>query len=92
VYSTAAGSYKQKIGTQAWLAYFLRGFTAWTTFRRLDYPVLFAPPLHVEGIDKVPVRYTYAVSEQTLNFANYTAAASKIGGDTPLIKLFWDKF
>jgi hypothetical protein len=91
-YATAAGTYKQKIGTQAWLAYFLRGFTAWTTYRRLDYPVLLAPALHVEGIDKVPVRYTFAVSEQTLNFANYTAAAAKIGGDTPLTKLFWDKF
>jgi hypothetical protein len=91
-YTTADGTYKQKIGTQAWLAYFLRGFTAWTSYRRLDFPVLLAPALHVEGIDKVPVRYTFAVSEQTLNFTNYTAAAAKIGGDTPLTKLFWDKF
>jgi hypothetical protein len=91
-YTTATGTYKQKIGTQAWLAYFLRGFTAWTSYRRLDFPVLQAPALHVEGIDKVPVRYTFAVSEQTLNFTNYTAAASKIGGDTPLTKLFWDKY
>jgi len=91
-YTTAIGTYKQKIGTQAWLAYFERGFTAWTTFRRLDFPVLLAPALHVEGIDKVPTRYTFAVSEQTLNFENYTAAAAKIGSDTPLTKLFWDKF
>lgn len=91
-YTTAVGSYRQKIGIQAWLAYFLRGFTAWTSYRRLDFPVLLAPPLHVEGIDKVPVRYTFAVSEQTLNFANYSAAAAKIGGDTPLTKLFWDKY
>jgi hypothetical protein len=91
-YTTAAGTYKQKIGTQAWLAYFERGMTAWTSFRRLDFPVLVAPALHVEGIDKVPTRYTFAVSEQTLNFDNYTAAAAKIGGDSPLTKLFWDKF
>jgi hypothetical protein len=91
-YATAAGTYKQKIGTQAWLAYFERGMTAWTSFRRLDFPVLVAPALHVEGIDKVPTRYTFAVSEQTLNFENYTAAAAKIGGDSPLTKLFWDKF
>lgn len=91
-YTTAVGTYKQKIGTQAWLAYFERGFTAWTTYRRLDFPVLLAPALHVEGITSVPVRYTFAVSEQTLNFVNYTAAAAKIGGDTPLTKLFWDKF
>jgi hypothetical protein len=91
-YTTAVGTYKQKIGTQAWLAYFQRGMTAWTTFRRLDFPVLLAPAFHVEGIDKVPVRYTFAVSEQTLNFTNYSAAAAKIGGDTPLTRLFWDKF
>jgi hypothetical protein len=91
-YATATGNYKQKIGTQAWLAYFDRGFTAWTTFRRLDFPVLVAPALHVEGIDKVPTRYTFAVSEQTLNNANYTAAVTKMGSDSPLLKLFWDKF
>jgi len=90
-YATATGTWKQKIGTQAWIAYWLRGFTAWTTFRRLDFPKLVAPVQHIEGIDKVPVRYTYAVSEQTLNGENYKAASAKIGGDTPLTKLFWDK-
>jgi hypothetical protein len=91
-YTTAAGTWKQKIGTEAWKAYFLRGMTAWTTFRRLDYPVLVAPAGHVEGIDKVPTRYTFAVSEQTLNNANYTAAVAQMGSDSPLLKLFWDKF
>lgn len=91
-YTTAAGNWKQKIGTEAWKAYFLRGMTAWTTFRRLDYPALVAPAGHVEGIDRVPTRYTFAVSEQTLNNQNYTAAAQAIGGDSPLTKLFWDKF
>ena len=90
-YTTAVGNWKQKIGTQAWIGYWFRGMTAWTSFRRLDFPKLLAPAGHVEGIDKVPVRYTYAVSEQTLNGTNYTAAAAKIGGDTPLTKLFWDK-
>ena len=65
--------------------------TAWTSFSMLDFPKLVNPALYVEGINQVPVRYTYAVSEQTLNGANYTAAAAKIGGDTPLTKLFWDK-
>lgn len=91
-YATAVGDWKQKIGTQAWIAYWFRGMTAWTSFRRLDYPKLIAPALHKEGIDQVPLRYTYAVSEQTLNGVNYTAATAKIGGDTPLTKLFWDKY
>lgn len=91
-YTTAVGTWKQKIGTQVWLACFQRGMTGWTSFRRLDFPVLVAPAGHVEGIDKVPTRYTFAVSEQTLNFTNYSAAAEHIGGDSPLTKLFWDKF
>ena len=91
VWATAVGDWKQKIGTQAWIAYWFRGMTAWTSFRRLDYPKLIAPTLHKEGIDKVPVRYTYAVTEQTLNNVNYTAAVAKVGADTPLTKLFWDK-
>ena len=91
-YSTATGTWKQKIGTQAWLAYFESGMTAWTSYRKLDYPVLVAPANHVEGIDRVPTRYTFAVSEQTLNNENYTKAAGAIGGDSPINKLFWDKF
>ena len=78
-YSTAAGDWKQKIGTQAWLAYFNRGVMGWTTFRRLDQPTLNQA---AGTTDPTPVRYTYPVNEQTLNGTNYSAAASAIGGDT----------
>jgi hypothetical protein len=90
-YATAFTSWKQKIGTQAWLAYWLRGNTLWNSYRRLDYPRLFAPPNYKQGINKVPVRLFYPVAEQTLNAANYQAASEKIGGDSPLTKLFFDK-
>jgi hypothetical protein len=89
-YATATGSFRRKIGTQAWYAYYLRGFTAWTTWRRLDWPHLIAPSNHVQTVTAVPVRYIYPVSEQTLNAANYTAAAAKIGGDLATTRLFWD--
>ncbi len=88
-YATAAGNWKQKIGTQAWIALFNRGHEAWTTWRRLDYPVLVAPADAVTGI---PVRYTYPVQEQNLNTTNYTTAAAAIGGDVVETKIFWDKF
>lgn len=91
-YTTATGTWKQKIGTQAWISYFYRGMTGWTSYRRLDYPVLLAPTGHVEGIDKVPTRYTFAVSEQTLNPDSYKAAVAHMGSDSPLLKLFWDKY
>lgn len=88
-YATATGDWKQKIGTQKWLASYNRGFVAWTEWRRLDYPALKPGANALTGI---PVRYTYPVSEQNLNKANFTSAASAIGGDKISTKLFWDKF
>ena len=90
-YATAFSDWKQKIGTQAWLAYWLRGNTLWNSYRRLDYPRLYAPAGYLQEINKVPVRLFYPVSEQTLNADNYEAASLKIGGDSPLTKLFFDK-
>lgn len=90
-YATAPGTWRQKIGTQSWFAYYLRGFTAWTNWRRLDYPRLIASPTHVQNVIGIPERYIYAVSDQTLNGANYTAAAVAIGGDNAATRLFWDK-
>jgi hypothetical protein len=88
-YATAAGTYKQKIGTQKWIALYERGHDAWTEWRRLDYPALVAPP---NAVTAIPVRYTYPVSEQNLNKTNYEAASSAIGGDDVETKLWFDKF
>lgn len=90
-YSTAFTNWKQKIGTQAWLAYWLRGNTIWNSYRRLDYPRLLPTPEYKQGINRVPIRLFYPVAEQTLNAANYEAASEKIGGDSPLTRLFFDK-
>ncbi len=88
-YLTATGNYKQKIGTQKWISLYERGLDAWTEQRRLDYPVLLAPP---NAVVPYPLRYTYPVSEQNLNKANYAAASSTIGGDKVTTKLWFDKF
>ncbi len=87
-YATAPGTYKQKIGTQKWIALYERGHDAWTEWRRLDYPVLVAPPAAVTAI---PVRFTYPVSEQNLNKSNYDAASAAIGTDVVTTKLWFDK-
>lgn len=92
-YATATGTWKQKIGTQKWIALYNQGFNAWTEFRRLDYPALVAPSTASASADGVvPRRFNYPIGEQTLNPASYTAAASAIGGDKLATKLFWDKF
>ena len=88
-YLTAAGTYKQKIGTQKWLALYNRGWDAWIEWRRLDYPQL-TPA--VDAVSVIPLRYPYPVNEQNVNRANYEAAAAAIGGDDVGTKLWWDKF
>jgi Starch-binding associating with outer membrane len=88
-YATATGDYRQKIGTQKWLALYNRGFDAWTEWRRLDYPVLTPPKNKTQ--DDIPKRYTYPVQEQNLNTNNYNAASTAVGGDNVKTKLFWDK-
>jgi hypothetical protein len=90
-YATAAGNWKQKIGTQAWLASYVRGLNGWNTWRRLDFPTLNVPPAPDTRDGQVPKRYTYPVNEQTLNASNYSAAAAAIGGDEMDVKVFWDK-
>ena len=47
-YTTAVGTWKQKIGIQSWIGYYNRGFEAWTQWRKLDYPRLLAPRMHFE--------------------------------------------
>jgi len=95
-YATATGSWKQKIGEQSWIALYNRGFEAWTSYRRLDFPVLAAPPVTYDDADGpttvVPRRYSYPNSEQTLNTDNYAAAAAKIGSNGTSKRIFWDKF
>lgn len=88
-YATAPGPWRRKIGTQAWIALYLRGFDAWITWRRLDYPQL---PKPASAITDIPVRYTYPANEQNLNLANYEAASTAIGGDEVTTRLFWDRY
>jgi hypothetical protein len=91
-YATATGDWKQKIGTQAWLAFYYRGFAGYTSYRRLGYPEMAAVPSPPEDAGgAVPRRLTYPIAEQTLNAENYKNAASAIGGDLLKTKLFWDK-
>ncbi|MBB5647530.1 SusD/RagB family nutrient-binding outer membrane lipoprotein [Pedobacter cryoconitis] len=88
-YATATGTWKEKIGTQKWIALYSRPFNGWTEMRRLDFPKVTAP---VSARSAFPTRFTYPGNEQQLNGTNYTAAAAAIGGDLTTTKLFWDKF
>ena len=94
-YATATGTYKQKIGTQAWIALYNRGYDAWTEWRRLDFPELVIPSGAFFNDGETPAvikRLTYPVVEQNLNKANYTDAAASVGGDLKTQRLWFDKF
>ena len=85
-YNTALGTFKQKIGMQQWIAYYNRGFDAWTELRKMQYPVLNPG---ANALSAFPVRFTYPIEEQTLNGTNYAAAAAAINGDAVTTTLFF---
>jgi hypothetical protein len=89
-YATAQGNWKEKVGTQAYIALYSRGLEGYTEWRRLDYPVFNIPPAITEYND-IPKRFTYPEIEQWLNLDNYTSASIAIGGDDLTTKIFWDK-
>jgi hypothetical protein len=88
VLSAISDTAMDQIALQSWLANYNRGMIAWTTYRRLDAPAL---NIAFDSGLPVPHRYTYPVTEQTLNGANYANASSAIGGDTQASRIFWDK-
>ncbi len=86
-YTTAAGTWREKIALQKWIAMYNQGFEAYTTYRIYDAPVL-----NIAATAQVPTptRFTYPVTEYSLNGPSVTAAASAIGGDAKTSKVFWD--
>lgn len=91
-YTTAGSTYKEKIGMQKWIALYNRGLDAWTEWRKFDFPVLLPPTGgNAPAGLQIPVRLIYPINEQTLNGDNRQVAASALGGDLAVTKLFFDK-
>ena len=89
-YATASGDYKEKIGMRKWIALYNRGFEAWNSWRRLDFPVLIASEAAKTNNQKPPHQLTYPTVELSLNETNLKSAGTAIGGDELETKLFWD--
>ncbi len=81
----------KSIALQSYLASYTRGDVSYTTYRRLDWPIMNEAPEANTSDGSVPSRFTYPINEQTLNAVNYKAASAAIGGDDMITKLFWDK-
>jgi hypothetical protein len=86
-FATATGTPLQRIAFQKWISLYDQGFEAWSTYRLYDYPPM--PAAVLTGMD-TPTRYTYPVTEYSLNEQNVNAARSSIGSDALTTKVFWD--
>lgn len=84
-----AGNYKKSIGEQKWLALFGQGLEAFAEWRRLDYPQL-QPAVAGTLSGKLPSRFIYPGTEQSLNGTNYKAAVANQGADVLTTKLWFD--
>lgn len=86
-----ASNFRKSIGIQKWIAFYGQGPDAFTEWRRLDYPELKAGPANVLE-DKMPVRFFYPGTEQSLNGASYTEAVQHQGADLLITKLWFDMY
>jgi hypothetical protein len=84
-----ASNYKKSIGDQKWIALFGQGLEAFAEWRRLDYPQLTPAVAGTLG-GKIPVRFIYPGTEQSLNGINYQAAVASQGADVLTTKLWFD--
>ena len=85
-----SSNYKKSIGEQKWIALYGQGLEAFAEWRRLDYPVLEAGPATVlDG--KIPVRFFYPGTEQSLNGASYKNSVNNQGADLLTTKLWFDQ-
>jgi len=84
-----AANYKKSIGEQKWIALFGQGLEAFSEWRRLDYPVL-TPAVAGSLGGKIPVRFIYPGTEQSLNPEGYKAAVAHQGADLLTTRLWFD--
>jgi hypothetical protein len=78
-----AANWKQSLGWQKWIAFYMNGTQAWAEWRRLDHPVLTIPVAAVN--DVIPVRLPYPIDEQTSN-SNFTVT----NPNDLSTKMWWD--
>lgn len=69
-----------KIALQKWIALFFNGLEAWFDWRRTGMPAVIPGPDNLNN-NKVPVRYPYPLSEQSLNAVNRKRAVDRQGAD-----------
>ncbi len=77
-----------KIALQKWIALYFNGLEAWFDWRRTGMPEIVPGASNLNG-NRVPVRYIYPLSEQSLNGANRMKAVAAQGGTDDLNTKMW---
>jgi hypothetical protein len=77
-----------KIALQKWIALYFNGLEAWFDWRRTGMPEI-VPGVSNLNENKVPVRYIYPLSEQSLNAVNRKGAVTAQGGTDDLNTKMW---
>jgi hypothetical protein len=87
-----AANWREKIGTQKWLALYTQGIQAWAEWRRLDFPTL-TPP--TSAVSTIPRRRSYTSDEYSSNWENVTSAVETQSGlngqDLMTGSVWWDQ-
>ncbi len=90
-YTTATGTWQQKIGYQKWIANYNMNWDSWTDIRILGYPDIdvVSPPVGAHG--NFPLRLTYPSNESASNSKNWAAGVAALPGGQDVVsaKLFW---
>lgn len=84
-----ATNFRKSIGEQKWIALYGEGLEAFAEWRRLDYPQL-SPAVAGVLNGKIPLRFIYPGTEQSLNGKNYKTAVADQGPDLLTTKLWFD--
>lgn len=78
----------EKIALQKWIALYFNGLEAWFDWRRTGMPAIIPGPANLND-NKVPLRYIYPLSTQSLNGDNRDAAVERQGGTDDLNTKMW---
>ncbi|MBX2896249.1 MAG: SusD/RagB family nutrient-binding outer membrane lipoprotein [Cyclobacteriaceae bacterium] len=89
VYTGTTAEKLAKIASQKWVALFFNGLEAWFDWRRTGLPALLPGSSNLND-NKIPVRFIYPQSEQSLNATNRSAAVARQGADNINTPVWWD--
>ena len=80
----------EQIIEQKFVAIFFQAYEGWAEFRRTGYPEIWIGSEQGVTGGQIPRRLTYPTDEYNKNEANISAAASRMGGDNLMTRVWWD--